>query len=82
MGTDTLELNSYVVRWSFNNPTELEALARGSSEEEATKGIIEAFSEAPEFRITGVEKVTQEELEERYGLSKADTKEVSPRVLN
>ena len=58
---------TYIVKWSFHNPTTFTAATLGSSEEEAIQDIVETFGKAPEFRIEDVHLATEEELNEMAG---------------
>lgn len=58
---------TYIVKWSFHNPTTFTAATIGKDEEEAIADIIETFGEAPEFRIENVHLATEEELQEMAG---------------
>lgn len=58
---------TYIVKWSFHNPTTFMAATVGASEEEAIQDIVSTFGEAPMFRIEDVHLATQEELEAMAG---------------
>ena len=58
---------TYIVKWSFHNPTTFTAATLGSSEEEAIFDIVQTFGKAPEFRIEDVHLATEDELKEMEG---------------
>lgn len=72
---------TYIVKWSFHNPTSFMAATVGINEEDAIADIIEAFGEAPNFKIEDVHLATEEELTELAGEAAMPTSE-NKKLLN
>lgn len=58
---------TYIVKWSFHNPTSFMAATIGSNEEEAIADIVQTFGEAPMFKIEDVHLATEAELNDLAG---------------